>query len=274
MPARAALTQPATPSTDSGRNCSGSRKVVVDAPVDDVDRPLALGGAHVHLVVAAEQVAAFDQLDTHLPGQQRMLEVRRVVHPRGQHHDGRSSSFVAGAERRSAQQGRVVVDHPMGGEQVGKTRAMVRRFSITYDTPRAAQVVLEHPEVALLIADHVDARDVDAHAVGRGDAHGLAVKVLAEVITRRGMTPSLRIPVAVDVVEVELEGLDPLGDARRNRGPLGARDDPWHQVQRERPLLAVESKVMPWSMNARARREARAETSSGPIWANEEATAA
>ena len=34
------------------------------------------------------------------------------------------------------------------------------------------------------------------------------------------------------------------------------------------------SKVTPWSMKARARREARAETSSGPIWASEEATAA
>ena len=34
------------------------------------------------------------------------------------------------------------------------------------------------------------------------------------------------------------------------------------------------SKVTPWSMKARASREARAETSSGPIWAREEATAA
>ncbi len=34
------------------------------------------------------------------------------------------------------------------------------------------------------------------------------------------------------------------------------------------------SKVTPWSMKARANREARAETSSGPIWAREEATAA
>ena len=34
------------------------------------------------------------------------------------------------------------------------------------------------------------------------------------------------------------------------------------------------SKVTPWSMKARARREARAETSSGPIWAREDATAA
>ena len=32
--------------------------------------------------------------------------------------------------------------------------------------------------------------------------------------------------------------------------------------------------MTPWSMKARASREARAETSSGPIWASEEATAA
>ena len=33
------------------------------------------------------------------------------------------------------------------------------------------------------------------------------------------------------------------------------------------------SNVTPWSMKARARREARAETSSGPIWESDEATA-
>ncbi len=64
-------------------------------------------------------------------------------------------------------------------------------------------------------------------------------KCSQEVISRRGMTPSLQdLLVAVDVVEVALEGLDPLGDAALQPRPLGGRDDPWDQVQRKRPLLA------------------------------------
>ncbi|CFE53370.1 Uncharacterised protein [Mycobacterium tuberculosis] len=43
---------------------------VINAPIDDVDLALPLGGAHVYLVVSTEQVAALDQFDTHLPGQQ------------------------------------------------------------------------------------------------------------------------------------------------------------------------------------------------------------
>ena len=82
LPARAALRMPATPSTESRPEVHRVEEVVVDAPVDDVDLAVALGGAHVDGVVAAEQVTALDQLDAHLPGQQRVLEVGRVVDTR------------------------------------------------------------------------------------------------------------------------------------------------------------------------------------------------
>ena len=63
-------------------------------------------------------------------------------------------------------------------------------------------------------------------------------KCSQEVTSRRGMTPSLQdLLVAVDVVEVALEGLDPLGDAALQPRPLGGRDHPRDQVQRKRPLL-------------------------------------
>ena len=68
----------------------------------------------------------------------------------------------------------------------------------------------------------VDARDVDAHAVGRDDAYRLAVEVLT-----RGDQPAWDDPVAqdfllaVDVVEVVLQGLDPLRDASLEPRPLG-----------------------------------------------------
>ena len=159
------------------------QEVVVDAAVDDVDLPLPLGGAHVDLVVAAEQVAALDQLDAHLAGQQRVLEVGRVVDARGQHHHRRVGLVGGrGVAQRPQQVRGVVVDraHPMGGEQVRENPRHGAPVLHDVGHPRRrAQVVLEHPEVALFVADQVDARDVDAHAVGRDDAHGLAVEVLA-----------------------------------------------------------------------------------------------
>ena len=107
------------------------------------------------------------------------------------------------------------------------------------DPGRRPQVVLEHPEGALRVADQVDARDVDAHAVGRHDAGRLAVEVLA----RRHQTAwddavAQDLLLAVDVVEVHLERLHPLRDALLQPRPLRGRDDPRHQVERERPLLA------------------------------------
>ncbi|SKU71806.1 Uncharacterised protein [Mycobacteroides abscessus subsp. abscessus] len=43
---------------------------VIDAAVDHVDLALTLGGAHVDLVVAAEQIAPLDEFHTHLASQQ------------------------------------------------------------------------------------------------------------------------------------------------------------------------------------------------------------
>ena len=108
---------------------------VVDTPVDDVDLALALGGAHVDLVVAAEQVAAFDQLDAHLAGQQRMLEVRRVVDARGSAPppSGRPRWWPRSCAAPAAGAPRSRRRRAPGGWRTGsgKTRAIVRRFSIT-----------------------------------------------------------------------------------------------------------------------------------------------
>ena len=56
--------------------------VVVDAPVDHVDRHLALGGAQEDVGAVAHQVAALDQVHAHEAGQQRVLVEGRVVHAR------------------------------------------------------------------------------------------------------------------------------------------------------------------------------------------------
>ena len=233
---------PGHPEHRVGPELHGIEEIVVDAAVDDVDPALPLGGAHVDDVVPAEQVGALDQFDAHLPGQQRVLEVGGVERSRGQHDHG----GVRDVGRRRVAQGaqqvrRVVVDrtHPVGAEQVGKHPG--HHPAVLHDVGdprRRAQVVLEDPEGALGVADDVDAGDVDADPVGRGDPGRFAVEVLAGTDQSPRDDPVAQdLLVAVDVVEEPLEGDHALGDPALQLGPLGRRDHPGDQVQRERALL-------------------------------------
>ena len=47
----------------------GIEEVVVDAAINDIDALQALGGAHEHLIVLDDEVAALDQLDAELVGE-------------------------------------------------------------------------------------------------------------------------------------------------------------------------------------------------------------
>jgi hypothetical protein len=64
-----------------GLRIEGERvhEIVVDPAINDIDLDRALGGAHPHITVAHEQIAAFDELDAHLLGEEHMLEIGAVV---------------------------------------------------------------------------------------------------------------------------------------------------------------------------------------------------
>ena len=64
-------------------------KLVVDPSVEDIDALLPARRAHVHDVVAADEVATLDELDSHLPGEERVLEVGGVVDTRREQHHAR-----------------------------------------------------------------------------------------------------------------------------------------------------------------------------------------
>ena len=82
LPARAALRMPGAAEHRVGPEVHRIEEVVVDPAVHDVDPLLAAGRAHVDALVAAHEVAALDQLDAHLPGEERVLEVGGVVDAR------------------------------------------------------------------------------------------------------------------------------------------------------------------------------------------------
>ena len=87
--------------------------IVVDPPVDHVDPRRPPGGPHEDLAAVEEQVAPLDQLDAHLPGQEAVLVVGRVVDARGQDHHRRVVRARRGdvAEHRQQVRG-IIVDGP------------------------------------------------------------------------------------------------------------------------------------------------------------------
>ncbi len=156
-------------------------ELVVDAAVDHVDALQALRRAHVDDVVVAQQVAALDELDAHVAGEERVLEVGRVVHAGREQHDRRHRRR---GRRDGAQRGeqllRVLVDaeHAVALEE--RRELALHRRAVLEHVARArgrAQVVLEHEVLAVLVAHDVDAGDVRVDAAGRVEADHLAPEV-------------------------------------------------------------------------------------------------
>ena len=245
LPAARGVDEPGAAQQGVAAEVHRVEELVVDAAVDHVHGLQAVGGAHHHPPPAALEVAALDELDAHGARQQGVLEVGAVVDARGQHDHRRvgDACRCGGAQCREQPLG-VAGDRPdpVVGERLGERggdRAAVGHD--VRDARRHPDVVLQHPEPALVVADQVDARDVDAYAVGRADAGGLAV-----VVRRGGHDPSGDHAVGedlshvVDVGEERLEGAHPLLHARVDLLPGLHLDDPRHDVEREGPLLAAD----------------------------------
>src|SRR5258706_14936241 len=58
--------------------CERIDKVIINAAVDHIHAAQSPGGAHIHDVVVNGQIAALHQLDSHLTGKKRVLEVRGI----------------------------------------------------------------------------------------------------------------------------------------------------------------------------------------------------
>ena len=104
----------------------GVEEIVVDAAIDHVDALQALGGAHEHLVVLDDEVAALDQFDAELVGEEGVLVIGGIVDAGRQQRDRR---LGRGAVRRHrAQRGEQFVriasrPAPPGGGRTGPETA-------------------------------------------------------------------------------------------------------------------------------------------------------
>ena len=155
---------------------------IVDAAIDDIDALQAIDGPHVRAVVVThDEVRAFDQFDTHLLREIGMLEVRGVVDARGQQHDVRRITRTrADRHQRVVELGGVVVDRQdVRGVEQFRPDALDDRAVLQHvrDTGRHPQVVFEHIQGAVAIANQIGAADVRPDAVLRRDADALLTEV-------------------------------------------------------------------------------------------------
>jgi hypothetical protein len=171
-----------------------------------------------------------------------VFEVRGVVHTRREHDD---SGLFASARRAGSkclqQVAGVFGDRPdpMTGEQLRKD--MGHRSAVLDhigDPGRSTKVVLEDAVAAVLIANQIDAGDVDADAVRRIDPTGISMEV-----GRRQDEPAGQDAVrqhlrrTIDIGEERLQRANPLDDTRLDELPFQRRDDTRYQVERKRALL-------------------------------------
>ena len=214
---------------------------VVEPAVDGVHALEPVRGADEAQLVADHEVGGLDELDAHLAGEEGVLEVGRVERARRPHHHGRLA--VAGGRdlaQRVEQQHRVVVDRPhaVGREQPGQqARHRAPVLEHVGDPARRADVVLQHLPGAVGVAHEVAAGDVAVDAAGRPDAVGGA----RELRPRDDQRPRHDAVVhdlapVVDVVDEAVQCPDPLREPALDRAPLVDRQDPRHEVERERAV--------------------------------------
>ena len=186
-----------------------------------------------------------DQLDAHLVGQERVLEIGRVEAAGRQHRERRRGLEIVRSDRceRLAQQLRIVLDRPHLDllEQLGKE--LHHRLAVLEHVGHArwrARIVLEHEEFVLAGAHDVDADDVGVDAGRRANPDHLGQEgLVAGDQLLRDAARAQDFLAMVDVVQEGIERLDALLDALREPAPFRAGDDAGHDVERDQPFGGV-----------------------------------
>jgi hypothetical protein len=214
---------------------------VVDTSVDDIDPLEALDGPGIDAVVVEyDQVAPLDQLDPQLLGQKGVLEIGGVEDPRGQHHDGRVARRRGDRRQQGGQPPDVGVDRfdAVVQEQLGKDVLGHHPVLEQVGHPRwDPQVVLEHVYRSIGVANEVAATDVGPDAARRIDADALAAEVRGSGDQLGGDHSGADRPLlVVDVVDEQVEGVEPLDEPGLDQVPLLGRHDPGDDVEGPRPV--------------------------------------
>ena len=205
----------------------GVDEIIVDAAINDVDALQAGRGAGIDDIVIDQQVAAFHQLHAHLAGQEGMLEIGGVENARRQHRDG---DIVMERRQASAASPAIPADIARSGRTFMRAEhareGAPRHIAVGQHVGDAGghpQIVFQHDEFALLIADQVAAADIDIGAMRHRQAAHLAAVMLGAIDHGARHHAVLQHPaVAIDVAQEKIERQDALGQAALRSAPIPA----------------------------------------------------
>ena len=197
---------------------------------------------HIDDVIGVDhEVRAFGEMHAHLLGEERMLEVRRVVDARGQHRDGWRFTGPGRERGKQIEELRRVTVNRVDlevTEQVGEHP--LRHLPVLEHVRHARghpQVVFEHVHRAVGVADKVAAADVRPHA-----ELGLHAHALGSEVHRRGEDRFREhaigddFAITVEVVDEQVQRREPLDQSGGDRLPLVGRDHPWDHIEGPRPV--------------------------------------
>ncbi|MNI46977.1 hypothetical protein D3C73_1014680 [compost metagenome] len=143
------------------------QEVVIDALVDHIHALLTGSGPHVNAVATANEVTAFNELHAHQPCKEGVLKVRTVEDARGQdNHGGIVHAGGSGFAQCGQEPPGVLLHRPdvllakSLGQTLGHGPPVLQDVA---DPRRYADVVLEHSEGSCGVANHVNARHMDAN---------------------------------------------------------------------------------------------------------------
>ncbi len=179
------------------------------------------------MIVAYEQIGAFDQLHAHFPSQERVFEIGTVETARGQHH--RSGVIQrAGALEGVEQQVGVVVDgrHALAGEQLGEQpHHHLAVFEHIAHATGGAQVVFKHVVAAITVTHQVDPGDVGIDVAVQVQAlHCNLVTLVRQHLLSRDDALLENALVVIDVGQEHVQRLHPLNAAAFDYLPLAGLD--------------------------------------------------
>jgi hypothetical protein len=228
-----------------GTEGEGIEKIIVDTAIDHVDPLQPFRGAHEHLVVLDDEVAAFDQLDAELVGEERVLVIGGVVDARRHQCDGwlRGRAIRCHRAQRGQQFVRIAFDwrDAVAREQVWKQpHHDLAIFQHVGHARRRARVILERDEILGVDPDDVDAGDVNIDVV----RHVLAVhlrteyRILEDQVVRDDPGAE-NVAAVIDVPEEHVERAHALAKPPFQQRPFLRRKDARNHVKGDQPFLGL-----------------------------------
>ena len=163
----------------------GIQKIIVNPPVNHIDRYQSRRRTHVHSKITDDQITPLDNRDPHLASQKSMLEIRAVKNPRRQqHHIGVILALIPRRSdmlHRTQQRLRIIIHRTNPGlSQYFRKGPFDRRPVLQHVARprRTPQIVLQYQIPPSMITNQISAANVNINVLRHLKMHELAPEML------------------------------------------------------------------------------------------------